>query len=73
MCLLAGQRLADTLREYMLTLGVPNGLAAVGYSGADIPTLVEATLPQKRLLSLVPSSTAAEDLAGLLSRSLSVY
>ena len=57
----------------MQTLGVPNGLSSVGYSDADIPSLVESTLPQKRLLSLVPRPTVASDLGELLRSSMSSY
>jgi len=42
----AGRVLSDTLRSYMNDLGVDNGLKAVGFSTEDIPTLVNATLPQ---------------------------
>lgn len=44
----AGPVLADTLRKFLFDLDVDDGLAAVGYSKADIPTLVRGTLPQVR-------------------------
>jgi hypothetical protein len=44
-----------------------------GYSAADVPALVEATLPQRRLLALVPQPTAAEDLGDLLRSSMVAY
>ena len=69
----SGEKLADVLRGYMATLGVPNGLSSVGYSAADVPALVEATLPQRRLLALVPQPTAAEDLGDLLRGSMVAY
>ena len=37
---------------FMERLGLPNGLKAVGYTSADIPNLVEGTLPQ------LPSASA---------------
>ncbi|XP_063113466.1 hydroxyacid-oxoacid transhydrogenase, mitochondrial isoform X4 [Cavia porcellus] len=44
----AGLVLADTLRKFLFDLNVDNGLAALGYSKADIPALVKGTLPQVR-------------------------
>ncbi|KAM7175053.1 hydroxyacid-oxoacid transhydrogenase, mitochondrial isoform 3-T4 [Macrochelys suwanniensis] len=42
----AGLILADTLRKFLFYLNVDDGLAAIGYSKADIPALVKGTLPQ---------------------------
>lgn len=44
----AGPILADTLRKFLFDLDVDDGLAALGYSKADIPALVKGTLPQVR-------------------------
>lgn len=44
----AGPVLADTLRKFLFNLDVDDGLAAIGYSKADIPELVKGTLPQVR-------------------------
>ena len=46
--------LADRITWFMERLGVPNGLKAVGYTSADIPNLVEGTLPQHRVTKLSP-------------------
>ena len=61
----AGTILADRLIALMQELQVPNGLSAVGYTTADIPALVEGTLPQHRVTKLSPRQAAAEDLARL--------
>ncbi|XP_047583185.1 hydroxyacid-oxoacid transhydrogenase, mitochondrial isoform X1 [Lutra lutra] len=45
----AGPILADTLRKFLFDLDVDDGLAAIGYSKADIPALVKGTLPQHLL------------------------
>jgi len=51
----AGEVLAEVLLSYMQDLGVVDGLGEMGYTSADIPTLVQGTLPQVSLwLSSVP-------------------
>ena len=42
----AGRILADTIREYMKDMDIPDGLTSLGYSFSDIPALVTGTLPQ---------------------------
>lgn len=66
----AGKILADRLLELMQRLGVPNGLSAVGYSSADIPKLVEGTLPQHRVTKLSPRPAGPDELALLFEDAL---
>jgi len=61
----AGKILADRLVWYMQRLRTPNGLSAIGYTSADIPALVEGTLPQHRVTKLSPRSAGPEELARL--------
>ena len=61
----AGTILSDRLIALMQELQVPNGLSAIGYTSADIPALVEGTLPQHRVTKLSPRQAAADDLARL--------
>ncbi len=56
----AGKILADRIIELMRQLGVPNGLAALGYTSSDIPKLVEGTLPQHRVTKLSPRPACPE-------------
>jgi len=49
---------------------VPNGLRALGYTEADIPTLVEATLRQPRLLAGAPRSVGAGELELILREAM---
>lgn len=42
----AGLILADTVRGYMRTMNIENGLAELGFKKENIPTLVQGTLPQ---------------------------
>ena len=62
----AGKILADRITWFMQRLKVPNGLRALGYGAADIPALVEGTLPQHRVTKLSPRP------AGALARSSTV-
>ncbi len=61
----AGRILAERITWFMQRLGVPNGLAAIGYTAADVPKLVEGTLPQHRVTKLAPRPAGPEEL-GLL-------
>ncbi|MGI9255009.1 MAG: hydroxyacid-oxoacid transhydrogenase, partial [Thermomicrobiales bacterium] len=61
----AGEVLAQTLIGIMKRVEMPNGIAAVGYTEADIPALVEKTVPQHRVTKLSPRPASPEDLAEL--------
>jgi hydroxyacid-oxoacid transhydrogenase len=59
----AGRVLADRITWFMQRLKVPNGLRAIGYTPADIPKLVDGTLPQHRVTKLSPRPATSADLA----------
>lgn len=61
----AGAILADRIIEFMQVLDVPSGLAAVGFTAEDIPSLVNGTLPQHRVTKLSPRPADAEALTGM--------
>jgi hydroxyacid-oxoacid transhydrogenase len=69
----AGEVLAQRVIEIMRALDVPNGLAAVGYTEADIPALVGGTLPQHRVTKLSPVPAGPEDLEGLFRASMQIW
>ena len=69
----AGKILADTITDYMRRLDVPNGLMALGYTSADIPTLVQGTLPQHRVTKLSPKPFSEEDLAVMFEDALQAW
>ncbi|XP_039758365.1 hydroxyacid-oxoacid transhydrogenase, mitochondrial [Pararge aegeria] len=69
----AGNVLAEVILKYMDLLDIDNGLAALGYSAEDIPSLVKGALPQHRLLKLTPVPQSEEDLSKLLEDSLTIY
>jgi hydroxyacid-oxoacid transhydrogenase len=66
----AGDILADQLRALMRDLRIPNGLKELGYTSADIPALVEGTLPQHRVTKLAPRPAGPEELAQLFEESM---
>ena len=61
----AGRILADTIIALMKRLNVPNGLSAIGYTAADIPALVEGTLPQHRVTKLSPRPAGEKELTAM--------
>lgn len=66
----AGKILADRIVRLMQDLHLPNGLRALGYETADIPRLVEGTLPQHRVTKLSPRPASPEDLAKLFEEAM---
>ena len=69
----AGKILADRVIHFMRILDVPNGLGAVGYTTADIPALVEGTLPQHRVTKLSPRPANESDLTSLFEASMTIW
>lgn len=69
----AGEVLAQRVIYFMRLLGMPNGLLAVGYGEADIPALVQGTLPQHRVTKLSPRPAGEAELTELFRQSLKVW
>jgi hydroxyacid-oxoacid transhydrogenase len=65
--------LAEQLVQLMHDLKMPNGLRELGYSDADIPALVEGTLPQHRVTKLSPKAAGPEELAGIFAGAMRVW
>jgi hydroxyacid-oxoacid transhydrogenase len=65
--------LPRVLNELMRDIGIPNGVAAVGYTAGDIPALVEGTLKQQRLLATCPKPVTGDDLGGIFERSMELW
>ncbi|HET7385641.1 MAG TPA: hydroxyacid-oxoacid transhydrogenase [Nocardioidaceae bacterium] len=65
--------LPDVLIALMRDIGIPNGLAAVGYGKDDVPDLVEGAMKQQRLLATAPKDVTEDDLAGIVQRSLELW
>lgn len=69
----AGKILADQIIELMHDLRSPNGLRELGYESADIPALVEGTLPQHRVTKLSPRPAAPDDLSRIFEESMVIW
>jgi len=65
--------LPRVLTELMRDVGIPNGIAAVGYGEADIDDLVDGALKQQRLLATAPREPRAEDLAAIFADSVELW
>ncbi|KAI0053641.1 iron-containing alcohol dehydrogenase 1 [Auriscalpium vulgare] len=71
-----GAHLYEAIASFLDSLGVPRGLKAVGYTKADVPMLVEGTIPQRRVLDLAPGigdvvgEDGTENLTRMLEASL---
>ncbi|SNS19977.1 Alcohol dehydrogenase, class IV [Geodermatophilus pulveris] len=65
--------LPAVLAALMRDIGIPGGIGAVGYDEGDVPDLVEGTMKQQRLLATAPRDVTEEDVAGIYTRSLSLW
>jgi len=57
----------------MRDVGMPNGLAEVGYGVGDVPALAAGAMQQQRLLATAPLPVSEEDLAGIIGDSLELW
>lgn len=69
----AGDFLAASIVDYISRLKAPNGLEGLGYTEADIPALVQGTLPQHRVTKLSPRAVTEEDLANIFRDALRIW
>jgi hydroxyacid-oxoacid transhydrogenase len=69
----AGELLAGAIADLMRRVGMPNGLAAVGFGPGDVDKLVAGTLPQHRVTKLSPRPADAEALKQLFLDSLTCW
>lgn len=68
-----GELLAEALIAVMRRVGMPNGLAAVGYGPGDVDQLVAGTVPQHGPASLSPRPADAADLRCLFLESMTLW
>ena len=69
----AGEVLAGAIIDLMKKTGVPNGLGAIGFTAADIPALVEGTLPQHRVTKLSPRPAGREELSAMFADAMGYW
>jgi hydroxyacid-oxoacid transhydrogenase len=62
--------LAGVLTALMRDIGIPNGLAELGFGDADVDDLVAGSLKQQRLLATAPREVTGEDLASVFRGSM---
>ncbi|HUY50999.1 MAG TPA: hydroxyacid-oxoacid transhydrogenase [Streptosporangiaceae bacterium] len=62
--------LPEAIRGIVRDTGGPSGLAAFGYTTADLPGLVEGGIKQQRLLACCPRPADARDLRRVLQASM---
>ena len=65
-----GEPLPEVLRGLMRDVGLPSGLAELGFGRADVDDLVDGALKQQRLLATAPVDVTADDLATVFGESL---
>jgi alcohol dehydrogenase class IV len=64
------EQLPTVLIKLMRDIGIPNGIAAVGYSESDIPDLVPGTMKQQRLLTTCPREVGEAEITNILQESV---
>lgn len=69
----AGGLVAEAIIELIRHVGLPNGLAEVGYSDGDVDDLVAGTLPQHRVTKLSPRPAGPDDLRRLFLESMTLW
>jgi hydroxyacid-oxoacid transhydrogenase len=57
----------------MRDVGMPSGLAEVGYGTRDVPDLAAGAFRQQRLLATAPRPVTEDDLAGIIGDSLELW
>lgn len=65
--------LPQVLTSVMRDVGIPAGLAAVGFGARDLDPLVEGAMKQQRLLATAPREVTEDDVAGILDASLELW
>ena len=69
----AGEALAGRVVEMMRATGMPNGLADLGFTVADVDALATGSEPQYRVIRNAPKEVSREDLKGLFRAAMSYW
>ena len=65
--------LPSVLPSLMERVGVPSGLAELGFGASDLDRLAEGTMKQQRLLSTAPKEVTQEDVVAILADSVELW
>jgi hydroxyacid-oxoacid transhydrogenase len=65
--------LPQVLASIMRDVGIPSGIAAVGYGEGDVESLVAGTMKQQRLLATAPLEVTEDAVATILQQSLEIW
>jgi hydroxyacid-oxoacid transhydrogenase len=65
--------LPSVLVALMRDIGIPNGIAAVGFDDGDVPDLVDGTMKQQRLLATSPREVTEDDIGQIFRRSMELW
>ncbi|KAA1422251.1 iron-containing alcohol dehydrogenase [Mumia zhuanghuii] len=65
--------LPDVLVRLMRDIEIPAGIGAVGFDKGDIPTLVEGTMKQQRLLATAPKPVHEDAVTAIFERSINLW
>lgn len=68
-----GKFLPEVLTSVMRDVGMPSGLAEVGFGSSDVDSLVEGALKQHRLLAIAPRAAGAEELSSIFGESIELW
>ena len=69
----AGAAVAERIADIMQQLEMPNGLAALGFGGDDVPGLAKGCHEQQRLLVNTPVPVTVADLEGVFHDAMSIW
>jgi len=67
------EALSGQIIDLMKATGMPNGLTALGYTPEDVPSLVEGSVVQRRLMDNAPISVDKSSLTALFADSLTLW
>jgi alcohol dehydrogenase class IV len=69
----ATDALPEALVKLMRDIGLPDGVAAVGFGSSDVDDLVAGSMKQQRLLATAPRPVTPDDLSEIFHRSLTLW
>lgn len=65
--------LPQVLTSVMKDVGIPSGLAELGFGRSDLPSLAEGAMKQQRLLATAPRQVTEDDIVTILDASVELW